>query len=242
MTRPIPKIAVDFVAAHEGLRLKAYLDSAGIPTLGYGHIEGVKMGDTCTQAQALAWLREDMHIAVRKLYSVLKPSVIDGLTTPQYAALLSFTYNLGAKASWTIWKRINAGELDRVPVELMKFVNAGGRRIKGLVNRRADECKLWSESDPDHEVPPSSVTRQPGMTPPVPMEKPVAASKTFWTGAGVAASGVVAGAQQVQAIAAPQAVNSDLIAKLAGIAAVLIVAGGIAIMVFRWIDARAGRQ
>ena len=49
-----------FVAAWEALRLKAYRDGAGIPTIGYGHIKGVQMGDTCTQAQALDWLSDEL--------------------------------------------------------------------------------------------------------------------------------------------------------------------------------------
>ena len=77
---------------------------------------------------------------------------------------------------------------------------------------------------------------------PVTDAKPVVQSKTFWTGAGVAASGIVTAGQQIQGLAAPQAANSDLIAKLAAAAAVLIVAGGIAVMVFRYLDAKRARS
>ncbi len=54
MMRAIPDIAVEFVAKWEVLRLKAYQDSAGVWTIGYGHIAGVKQGDTCTPTQAKA--------------------------------------------------------------------------------------------------------------------------------------------------------------------------------------------
>ena len=246
MTRPIPDCAVRLVALHEGLRLKAYPDPAtgGDPwTIGFGHTGlDVHPGKVISKAEALDLLRSDMRIAVRKLYAVLKPAVIDGLTDEQYGALLSFAFNVGAKASWTIWRHINAGKLDLVPAELMRFTRANGKVMKGLVNRRAAEAKLWSESSPDEEAPPSSVTRQVGVTPPVTDAKPVGQSKTFWTGAGVAASGLVTAGQQIQSLAAPQAANSDLIAKLAAAAAVLIVAGGIAVMVFRWLDAKKARQ
>jgi GH24 family phage-related lysozyme (muramidase) len=43
----------------EGCRLEAYQDSAGIWTIGYGHIEGVSEGQTVTQAQADAFLCDD---------------------------------------------------------------------------------------------------------------------------------------------------------------------------------------
>ena len=245
MTRPIPKSAVDFTAAHEGLRLTAYYCPAGILTIGYGSTgPHVKPGMTITKAAALKLLRDDMQIAVRKLYSVLKPGVIEGLTEHQYAALLSFAFNVGMKASWGIVRQLNAGHLDMVPGELMKFTKAGGKQLKGLVRRRSEEVALWNTASPDEaeEVPSSAVLRQPGMTPPVTDVKPVGQSKTFWTGAGVAASGIVTAGQQIQSLAAPQAANSDLIAKLAAAAAVLIGAGGIAVMVFRYLDAKRARQ
>lgn len=245
MTRSIPEVAVRFVADHEGCKLQAYQDSVGIWTIGFGHVgPEVRAGYTIDRAKALDYLRKDLGHAAFRLSQKVRGDVIDSLSDQQYAALLSFVFNLGA-GDWTIWKRLNNREFDRVPMEIMKFVNAGGRKIQGLVNRRAAEVVLWSEGDPethDEAAPPSSVTRQVGMTPPTTMEKPAAASKTFWTGATVAAGGVVTGAQQIQALAAPQAANSDLIGKLAGFAAVLIVAGGIAIMVFRWLDARKNRS
>lgn len=245
MTRSVPDIAVSFVSEHEGLKLNAYRDSGGVLTVGYGHT-GPEVGPTLRilQGKALDYLRQDLGHAAFRLSQKVRGDVIEGLSDEQYAALLSFVFNLGA-GDWTIWKRLNAREFDRVPVEMMKFVNAGGRKIQGLVNRRAAECVLWAQGDADthpEPAPPSSVTRQVGMTPPTAMEKPASTSKTFWAGGTVAAAGVVQGAQQLQALAAPQAGNSDLIAKLAGFAAVLIVAGGIAIMVFKWLEARQHRH
>ena len=244
MTRPIPQAAVAFTAAHEGLRLTAYLCPANVLTIGYGSTgPHVKPGMKITKAKALELLRDDMQIAVRKLYSVLKPGVIDGLTDEQYAALLSFAFNVGMRSTWGIVRQLNAGKLELVPGELMKFTKANGKQLKGLVRRRSEEVALWnSGDDEDEEMPTSATLRQPGATPPVTAAKPASQTGTFWTGATVAAGGVVTGAQQLQALVAPQAANSDLIAKLAGFAAVLVVAGGIAVMVFRWLDAKHARQ
>lgn len=167
--RQIPSIAVEFVAAHEGFRAKAYLDVAGVPTIGFGTIKGVKMGDTITREKALQRLADDMVEAQERLYNVVKPEVIACLTVYQWAALLSFVYNVGAGKNWTIWKRLNAEQYDVIPLELMKFVNAGGKKVQGLVNRRADEIKLWSTEEPgstDEKIP-SSVTRF-AETPPTP--------------------------------------------------------------------------
>ena len=78
MTQPNPKLdwpiayeAVCEIARSEGCRLKAYRCPAGVPTIGWGHTRGVKMGDTCTQEQADAWFLEDLSEfteGVRRLY------------------------------------------------------------------------------------------------------------------------------------------------------------------------------
>jgi len=76
----------------EGCRLKAYLDSVGVPTIGYGHTHGVTMGMTCTQEQADAWLQEDTQGAVQAVNNL----VTVPLTQQQFDALVDFTFNLGA--------------------------------------------------------------------------------------------------------------------------------------------------
>lgn len=243
MSRPVPECAVRFVSAHEGCKLDAYQDSVGVWTIGYGHTGAqVVKGYAIAAGQAVDLLRVDLATAAERLASKVKAPVLAGLTENQYAALLSFVFNLGV-GNWTIWKRLNNGELDRVPMEMMKFVNAGGRKVQGLVNRRAAEVVLWSTDEPGSsaETPPSSQTRN-SPTPPTPMDKPVAASKTFWTAASVTIGGLVTGVQQIQALALQQAAHSDLVAKLSSFAAVLIVGGGIAIMAFRWLDSRSRRS
>ncbi len=68
------------------------------------------------------------------------------LSNGQLDALISFTFNLGAGALQrsTLRARVNRGEHDAVPSELMKWVWAGGRKLAGLVRRRAAEAMLYS--------------------------------------------------------------------------------------------------
>lgn len=241
--RPIPKQALDLITEFEGLELKAYPDPAtgGDPwTIGYGSTgPRVRPGMTITKLQALEWLRDDIDTAARKLASVVKPDILGILSDSQYAALLSFAFNLGAKPSWTIWKALNSRQFDAVPAQIMRFNKAAGKVMKGLTRRRAAECVLWnSEAEEDDQ--PSHVTRQVGMTPPTPEPtKPLQNSKTLWTGAGVAAAGVAQGATQVQALVAPQADSSEWLARFAGLLAVVIVGAGVAIMMFKYFDNRA---
>ena len=246
MTRPIPPSAIAFVAKHEGLRLKAYLDSANVPTIGYGHTEGVKLGQTCTKAQATLWLAGDMQIAQRKLYGVLKPEIIDELTEAQWSALLSFAFNLGAKPNWTIWKLLNERKFDQAADQFSRFINAGGVKVQGLVTRRADEFKLWHSDAPGDDVP-STFTRGVGITPPTPeVRKPWFQSKTLWAGVTTAAAGgtdlatkLQTGATTVQGIVAPQAYHNPWLGKVLGFASVVIVACGIAVVVFKLLEQRA---
>lgn len=235
--RNIPQTAVNFIADHEGVRLKAYLDSANIPTIGYGHIDGVTMGMTCNKAQALNWLSVDLLKTRRKLHGVVKPEIIDELTDNQWSALLSFVFNLGAGASWGIWKRLNARQFDQVPGELIKFVNAGGKKVQGLVNRRADEVKLWSTDEPgstDIDVS-SSVTRA-ASTPPTPVDPvPAHKSASLWTAAVSAAGGVGMAAKSITDAVTPFQNASPFVGQVVAFVATLAAGAAVAVLVLNWL-------
>jgi lysozyme len=243
--RSIPQLAVKFVASHEGLRTTAYQDSAGIWTLGVGHIDGVKQNDTCTKAKALLWLAGDMQIAQRKIYACIKPEVIDALTEHQWSALLSFVFNVGLSSKWQIVKRLNARQFDQVPQELAKFVNAGGRKVMGLVKRRADEQVLWSTDEPGstQEVVPSTVTRGAGITPPTPADPtPTAKSPPVVLGLLGAAASAGPMVDQARGVIAPYAQHSETVERMLGLlataGAVLAVIG----LVLMWMKHREARR
>jgi lysozyme len=198
----------------------------------------VHEGREITKDEALGLLAEDLHTAASRLGANVRRDVILDLTENQYAALLSFVHNLGANPKWTIWKRLNARQFDQVPLEMMKFVNAGGKKVQGLVNRRADEVKLWSLGEPGStaEPVPSSVTRSSPTPPTVADPKPLAKQGTIWAGAGVAVGGAMEGARNVQGIIAPQAAHSEWLMKVMGFVSILIVIGGVLVMVFKYLD------
>jgi len=188
--RAVPERALEFLKGHEGLVLRVYDDARpravlrpgaepdGTFTAGYGHTgPEVHPGLTVTREQAEAWLRRDAEQAAARLAARIG-GVVDELTEHQYAALISFVFNLGARPDWTIWKRLRARQFDQVPLEMMRFVNAGGKKLQGLVKRRAAEVALWSTAEPGSvdASPPSSATRT-GDTPPTPAD-PVPAAKS----------------------------------------------------------------
>lgn len=226
----------------EALRLTGYLCPAGVATIGYGHTgPDVTVGKVITKAQAELLLDEDCRAACRKIARVLDEASIARLSDHQYDALVSFVFNLGANPKWTIWKVIKAGDLGAVPAQLRRFVYAGSTKLKGLERRRDAEAALWDSGQPEPiETPSSAVLRQ-SETPPEPTSpaKPLVQSKTLWASLVMVLTGMVQGAQSVQALVAPQVANSDLLAKVGSTVAVVIVAGGVAVAVFRWLDEQA---
>ena len=147
---------VDLIKQFEGQRLTAYKCPAGIWTIGYGHTSAagapeVQPGMTITYQEANAILVRDLgkyEDAVDRLVKV-------PLTQNQFDALVSFTYNVGegALAKSTLLKKLNAGQYDAVPAELMKWTKGGGKELPGLVRRRRAECAMWrgvsDSSSPD---------------------------------------------------------------------------------------------
>lgn len=140
---------LELVKKWEGLELKAYQDSAGVWTIGYGHTSGVRSTDTITAKQAEGFLASDLALAAASVDRL----VTVPLSENQRGALTSFVFNLGAGAlaGSTLLKLLNAGNYDAVPAELAKWVKATdaatGKKVTlpGLVNRRAAEAGLWAK-------------------------------------------------------------------------------------------------
>ncbi len=128
---------MDLIKRFEGLKLKAYLDSVGVPTIGYGHTHGVKMGDVITGEQADKYLSEDLHVAELTINTNVKVK----LTQNQFDALASFVFNLGSGnfVKSTLIRKLNAGDYAGAADEFGKWVNAGGKKLPALVKRRAAE-------------------------------------------------------------------------------------------------------
>jgi GH24 family phage-related lysozyme (muramidase) len=134
----------------EGLRLKAYRDTEGILTIGYGTTaaSGVVFGpdSVITKEQA----QEYMHATVARVYGAeIKRLVKVPLRQAEYDALCSFVYNVGTKAfaQSTLLKKLNRGEYTAVPHELMRWTKSrSGNASRGLLNRRSAEVALWQST------------------------------------------------------------------------------------------------
>jgi lysozyme len=121
----------------EGCRLMPYLCPAGVWTCGWGSTGGdVFPGQAWTQEYADARMQRDA-LKFTKGTVVLCPR----LRGDRLCAIADFSYNLGLGrlSGSTLRKRINADDMAGAAVELAKWVNGGGRRLQGLVRRRAME-------------------------------------------------------------------------------------------------------
>lgn len=133
------------VKKFEGLELKSYQDSVGVWTIGYGHTKGVKKDQSCTESQAEAWLREDLaeaEAAVTRL-------VTAPLTSNQFSALVSFTFNLGAGnlTTSTLRRLLNRKDYGGAANQFLHWAHAGGKLLLGLQRRRQAERELFLKPD-----------------------------------------------------------------------------------------------
>jgi len=132
---------INLIKRFEGLELKSYKDSVGILTIGYGHTHAVRAGDVITGEQADAFLREDLQVAELTVNTNVKVKLTQG----QFDALVSFVFNLGSGnfVKSTLIKKLNAGDYAGAADEFGKWVNAGGKKLPGLVKRRAAEREVF---------------------------------------------------------------------------------------------------
>ena len=133
------------IKSFEGLRLTAYLDGAGIPTIGYGHTHEVSPGTSCTEAEADAWLDTDLLVAETGMMECVKV----GLTQNQFDALVSFTFNLGVGAlkESTLLRLLNAGSAQLAAEQFPQWNLVAGKPSPGLTRRRMAEQALFGTPD-----------------------------------------------------------------------------------------------
>lgn len=130
---------IDLVKELEGFRPDAYLCPAGIPTIGYGHTHGVKLGDSIDQERGEELLSADLAIAA----AAVSAAVHVPLTQGQFDALTSFAYNVRGWSASTLVKLVNARAFGAAAAEFPKWVHAGKTVLPGLVRRRAAEQQLF---------------------------------------------------------------------------------------------------
>ena len=141
-------------------RFASYKCPAGVWTIGWGTTtelgHKVTSGMVWTQAQCDAAFLHDMtefEAHVKRLVKVK-------LTPWQFDALTSFAYNCGAGAlgGSTLLKKVNAGDFDAAALEFHKWCKSNGKKLDGLVRRRASEALLFQNiADEDYDGKPDKI-------------------------------------------------------------------------------------
>ena len=138
----INQAGIDLIKQFEGLSLVSYQDSVGVWTIGIGHVgPDAYEGRHITQEQADDLLRHDLEHAETAIDSL----VLVPLTDNQFAALVSFTFNLGAGAlrGSTLLRLLNDGDYNEAASQLLHWNHAGGHVLAGLTRRRQAERELF---------------------------------------------------------------------------------------------------
>ena len=129
----------------EGLRLTAYRDAAGVPTIGYGHTKGVRMGDRISEDWARRLLRQDVAEVERQV-KAMRVASTDG----QLDALVSFAFNVGiSRLRRSALLRVirEGGTKLQIQREFKRWVYAGGQHLRGLELRREWEARRFFECE-----------------------------------------------------------------------------------------------
>ncbi|HHQ6553276.1 TPA: lysozyme [Serratia fonticola] len=130
----------------EGREYVAYRDVVDVWTVCDGHTgSDIIQGKRYTDRECDALTRKDLLLIAAQVDPYIKRPT----TEMQRAAIYSFSYNVGAKAfiKSTLLKKLNAGDNDGACTEMLRWVYAGGKKWKGLMNRRDVEYEVctWSQ-------------------------------------------------------------------------------------------------
>lgn len=140
------ELALSAIKQFEGCKLKAYLDTGGVWTIGWGSTHyndasSIKQGDVIDQAKADDLLSEQVkgyYITVKKMPVIL--------TNTQIAALTSFCYNEGIRrfTTSTLYTMvIKDPHNSNIANEFLKWDYDNGKINQGLLNRRKKEAEIY---------------------------------------------------------------------------------------------------
>ena len=140
--RKISQAGLDLIKQFEGCRLVAYQCSAGAWTIGYGHTAGVHRGMKITQAQAEAYLKQDVAKFEKYVNNASYIPFTDKLNQNQFDALVSFAFNLG---QGNLMKLCKGRAINQVPAAMQQYCKANGKTLLGLQRRRKAEATLYNK-------------------------------------------------------------------------------------------------
>lgn len=142
---------IALIKKFEGCKLTAYQDVVGVWTIGYGTTANAGVGVDPHDGMRIT--QQEAEVLLHKTIDNFAPAVASRITAPvssnEFGACLCLAYNigLGAFSKSTVLREINAGNKGKAAEAFKMWNKAGGKVVKGLVNRRAAEADLFLTPD-----------------------------------------------------------------------------------------------
>jgi len=138
----VPKSGIKSIQRWESCKLTAYLDGGGVPTIGWGHTSGVKLGQVWTQQQCDQAFEVEIGHFWRGVYRLTSDV---HSTEPQLGAMLSLAYNIGLEGfiNSSVLRHHRARDYALAADSFLLWVKDNGKFIRGLYNRRVVERNLY---------------------------------------------------------------------------------------------------
>lgn len=142
---------IDLIKRFEGCKLTAYQDIVGVWTIGYGTTANAGVGIEPHEGMKIT--QKEAEVLLHKTIDNFAPSVASRIKVPvssnEFGACLCLSYNigLGAFSKSTVLREINSGNKGKAAEAFKMWNKAGGKVVKGLINRRAAEADLFLTPD-----------------------------------------------------------------------------------------------
>jgi lysozyme len=140
----LSKTGEDFIKGFEALRLKAYRDQGGLPTIGWGHTRDVRMGQVIDKAKAEILFQQDLKPFEQVVNDIVKRSKVP-VTQGMYDAMVALAFNIGTQgfAGSSVAQRLVRGDKAGAAEAFLLWDKVKGHTSKGLQNRRRAERKMF---------------------------------------------------------------------------------------------------
>ena len=160
--RMMSQKGIGFLKGLEGFKNEAYLDVPGLLTIGVGHLitkseltsgkiyifnVPIKYSEGLSDLQVDNLLRQDLSEFESAISLAMNNSDNEHWEQHHIDALISFCFNVGVGAfnNSTLCKKLKNNLLNEIPEQMNRWIYAGGKKVRGLQNRREKEGRLFSE-------------------------------------------------------------------------------------------------
>lgn len=163
----VNQATIDLVKKWEGFKAEAYLCPAGVWTIGYGTTTQAGVGLTVAKGMRITEAEAEYYLqkGLEKFADQIRSHVTAEINENEFGAFVSLAYNIGPSAfiKSSALRHFNAGDKERAAdsIKLWNKATVNGKRqvLRGLVNRREDEVRLFQTP----VATPASVASQPSV-------------------------------------------------------------------------------